>query len=314
MTNNQIIAVWGSANSGKTTTTMKLAKELSKRKKNVIVVMCDLDSPALMTVLPNQDIGHKTLGNILSAPQITQETILSQCITLKKNNYLTFIGYKQGDNIFSYAEYDRERAVDFLILLRHLADYIIVDCTSNIENDILSATALEMAYVVLRHITCDLKSISFYESHLPLISHRRFKANDHIKILSNIKDYEAKSPVIQRFRGVKYQLPHSQEIEEQFLSGSLLESLVSKKSKQYDATISKIVEAIISTDSEATSLNSEKKSSKILQFAEDIISLFIDKFKTIRNKEKVSMDRKVNKLSFKDKLLKILKKENGGIQ
>jgi cellulose biosynthesis protein BcsQ len=313
MTNNQIITVWGSANSGKTTTTMKLAKELSKQKKNVIVVMCDLGSPTLMTVLPNQDIGDKTLGNILAAPQITQGTILSQCITLRKSEYLTFLGYKQKDNIFSYAEYDRERAVDFFILLRHLADYIIVDCTSNIESDILSATALEMADIVLRHITCDLKSISFYESHLPLISDRRFKANDHIKILSNIKDYEAKSAVVQRFRGVKYQLPYSQELKEQFLSGSLLDTLVSKKSRQYNNTIFQITEAIIAIDSETTNLENKKKPLSQFQTLKDRIYSFINNLKSGTKNQKALRSTQVNKLSFKDRFFKIFKKNKGGI-
>ncbi|MCG8540159.1 MAG: ParA family protein [Clostridia bacterium] len=276
--NNQIIAIWGNTHSGKTTTTMKLAKELSEKKKNIIVVMCDLSSPTLMTVIP-YDTGDKSLGNILSAPQITQESILAECITLKKNDYLTFIAYKQGDNLFSYAEYDREKAVDFFILLRHLADYIIVDCTGNMENDILSATALEMADIVFRHITCDLKSLSFYESHLPLIKDRRFKADGHIKILSNIKDYEAKSAVIQRFHGVKYQLPHSQELEEQSLSGSLLESLTSKKGKQYSNIISQITETLISTDSETAALKSQKECSFKLESLLDSIKSSIDKLK-----------------------------------
>jgi len=166
---------------------------------------------------------------------------------------------------------------------------------------------------VLRHITCDLKSISFYESHLPLISDRRFKANDHIKILSNIKDYEAKLAVVQRFRGVKYQLPNSEELEEQFLSGSLLDTLVSKKSKQYNSTIFQITEAIISTNSETTSLEYKKKTLSKFQTMKDRVNSFINNLKSGTKNQKVSRGTQVNKLPFKNKFFKIFKKNKGGI-
>ena len=35
----QMLAVWGSPGSGKTVTAVKLAAELSKKKKNVVVVL-----------------------------------------------------------------------------------------------------------------------------------------------------------------------------------------------------------------------------------------------------------------------------------
>lgn len=38
----QMLAVWGSPGGGKTVTAVKLALELSKRKKNVVLVFTDL--------------------------------------------------------------------------------------------------------------------------------------------------------------------------------------------------------------------------------------------------------------------------------
>src|SRR5690554_1044441 len=101
MDSNQIIAVWGSPSSGKTVTGIKIARELSLKKKNVIVVFCDTLAPDLMTVLPHGSIEDKSLGSILSAPEITQKSILKKCITINKNEYISLLGYMRGENCFT---------------------------------------------------------------------------------------------------------------------------------------------------------------------------------------------------------------------
>ena len=42
-----MLAVWGSPGSGKTITAVKIAKMLSARKKNVILLRCDMAAPML---------------------------------------------------------------------------------------------------------------------------------------------------------------------------------------------------------------------------------------------------------------------------
>ena len=46
----QMLAVWGSPGAGKTVTAVKLAAELAKRKKNVVLVFTDLTAPPLPAV------------------------------------------------------------------------------------------------------------------------------------------------------------------------------------------------------------------------------------------------------------------------
>ena len=46
----QMLAVWGSPGAGKTVTAVKLAAELAKRKKNVVLVFTDLTAPSLPAV------------------------------------------------------------------------------------------------------------------------------------------------------------------------------------------------------------------------------------------------------------------------
>ena len=56
----------GSPSSGKTVTSIKIAKELSLKKKNVIVIHTDIYAPAIMTVLPANNMEEKSLGKLLA--------------------------------------------------------------------------------------------------------------------------------------------------------------------------------------------------------------------------------------------------------
>ncbi|TYQ17844.1 UNVERIFIED_CONTAM: cellulose biosynthesis protein BcsQ [Acetivibrio alkalicellulosi] len=252
MSDNRIFAVWGSPSSGKTVTSIKIALELSFIKKNVIVVLCDTVSPDLIAVLPNCNTYDKSLGSVLSEALNTQEQILQKSVVLKHNPNISVLGYLHGENVFTYPQYSKERAVDFLILLSHLADYVIVDCSSVFTSDILSTVALEMADQVLRLGRANLKSISYFESYLPVLADRRFNTNKHIKILSNVKNNEAHEKVKEVFGGVSSIIPYTEEIEEQYLSGELFHQLKSKGSNQYKQIIKLLVSSLIEKDTTNT--------------------------------------------------------------
>ena len=240
----QILAVWGSPSSGKTVTAVKIARELSLNRKNVAVVFCDGVCPALPTVLKTKKPVEGSLGEVLSAPNVTQELILKNCECLARNPYISFLGYKAGENVFTYAEYVKERAVDLLVLLRHIADCVVVDCTSSLTDSILSTAALEVADAVLRLGSCDLKGVSYFMSSLPLIADRRFKPEKHIRVLSNVKSRQDSGGYENAYGGVSYKLPHVDAIEEQFYSLSLLDGLSGKEAKAYEPVIREIAEGV----------------------------------------------------------------------
>ena len=76
-----------------------------------------------------------------------------------------------------------------------MAPYVIIDCGSYIANDILSAIALMESDAVLRLVNCDLKSISYLSSQLPLLRDNKWDADKQYKIASNIKPNEASEHV-----------------------------------------------------------------------------------------------------------------------
>lgn len=172
---NKLIAIWGSPASGKTITTLKLAQTLGAKNKNVLTIFSDPLCPSIPFLVPQIANKQQSLGELLSLPALAQDDLLRFSLSIKSSPRLGLLSYSKGDHAFSYANYDRERAVDFLTLARHIADVVLVDCTSYVSSSLLSTVALELADNVFRFHTCDLKSMMFYASNLPLLSDARFQ-------------------------------------------------------------------------------------------------------------------------------------------
>lgn len=270
-TNNQMLAVWGSPGAGKTVTAVKLAMELAAHKKNVVILMCDSTVPAPQTLLPYTATDGKSLGELLALPSISQEAILSRCIPFGKSPYVSLLGHQSGDNTFSYAKYAKERAIDLITLLRHVADYIIIDCQSVFFFDILSAVVLENADAVLRLCACDLKSLSYFTSALPLLADGRYASTRHIKALSIVKPGQDSGEYSNVFGGASYSLPYVPELEEQFYAGRLTDELYTKPARTYTAVIRDIVRNVL-LGREATA-------------ASENAQLFLPKEKTAKEKQ-----------------------------
>ncbi len=238
---NQVLAVWGSPSAGKTIVSVKLAKHLASKRRNVALLLCDMTAPPLPCICPPSDIeGEKSLGSILAATHVTDNLIRQNCMLHKKENYITLIGMLKGENVFSYPAYSAEQATELIEHLRNIAPYIIIDCSSTIATDILSAVALMESDVVLRIVNCDLKSISYLSSQLPLLMDQKWDADKQYKIASNVKQYEAMENMEQVLHGVTFKIPHSEEVEQQYLVGNLFKDLGLKDSKGFRKEIEKI--------------------------------------------------------------------------
>jgi len=202
---NQILAVWGSPSSGKTLVSVKLAVYLAGMRKNVVLLLCDMTAPPLPCICPSYDLeSMKSLGSILAAA------------------------------------YTARQAIELIAHLRNIAPYIIIDCGSVIATDILSSVSLLESDAVLRLVNCDLKSISYLSSQLPLLMEKKWDSDKQYKAASNVKQYEAIENMEQILNGVIFKIPHSEELELQYLAGDLFKELGLKDSRGFRKEIEKI--------------------------------------------------------------------------
>lgn len=241
MEESKIIAVMGSQGSGKTTAALKLAFTLSAVKKNVIVVFCDPFTPVIPAVLPAHIPHDTSLGSLLTAPVLAQTTILNACVPTEKSDYISLLGYCAGESLMHYPQITREKAVEFFVLLRYLADYIIVDCTSTFEADPASIVAIELADRVLKLGTANLKGVSYYLTHNPMLSDSRFRKDTHSTVIGNLKTGQDWEATAQQLGGADFVLPYAPELEQQFDELALLVPLTQPESAGYTAAIQQIL-------------------------------------------------------------------------
>ena len=112
----KIIAVWGSPHSGKTTFATKLATAIySSFESTVITLYTDLETPVIPILFPfekNEDLG--SVGYPLSKTEVEQGDIINNLVTVKDMQNFGFLGYKTGENKFTYPKFGKAKAEDLL--------------------------------------------------------------------------------------------------------------------------------------------------------------------------------------------------------
>ncbi|MEG0944894.1 MAG: ParA family protein [Angelakisella sp.] len=260
MDNDKTLAVMGSPGCGKTTTAIKSALTLAAAKKNVIVVFCDPFTPVIPAVLPADTIHDTSLGSLLTAPSLSQTDILNACVPLESNEYISFLGYQSGESLMNYPKITRDKVVDFFVMLRYLADYIIIDCSSVFEADPTSIIGIEIADKVLKMGSADLKGISYYQTHNPMMADSRFQAQNHQTVIGDLKVGQDSEAVSQQYGGVDYVLPHIVELEQQYNELTLFKPLTEKESTPYTAEIEKILGGVFSLQGLKTAAKAQQSS------------------------------------------------------
>ena len=96
---NRVLAVWGSPGCGKTTVAVKLAAYLAQQKKDVALLLCDMNTPMLPCICPPGDLEEEhSLGSILAASHVSESLVRHNCITHKKFRHLAILGMRKGEN------------------------------------------------------------------------------------------------------------------------------------------------------------------------------------------------------------------------
>ena len=169
----KMIVVWGTPNCGKTTLALKLAQTiyaLNKGKKSVIAIFTDPVTPTLPVLFPNYSDGELfSLGTVLSKAEITPGDVFSNMVGIKGKLNFGVLGYRIRENKYSFPEYGEKKAGEFYDVIRDLADYIVVDCSSDLKTSIISDAALKCANRMIYLFSPDIKCLSFTLSQMPII-------------------------------------------------------------------------------------------------------------------------------------------------
>ena len=181
---------------------------------------------------------------IFAAQHISVNLIKHNLTTLKRLPHLTMLGLRKKENEYTYAPCTKQQAEELIRGLREIVPYVVIDCSSYIANDILSAVALMEADSVLQLASCDLKSVGYLSSQLPLLGELKWDKDKQYRVASNIKPFQAADRIGQVLGSVVFRLPYSQELEEQYLAGELLADLSMKDSRAFRKEIDRICEEV----------------------------------------------------------------------
>jgi MinD superfamily P-loop ATPase len=237
-----VLAVWGSPGSGKTLTAVKIAKALADKKHDTALLLCDMTAPMIPCICPPSEIeGEHSLEGVLCATTISENLIKNHCMTHKRNPHLTVLGLLKGENEYNCRSYTDKQATQLINGLRKITPYVVIDCSSYIACDILSATALMEADSVLRLANCDLKSVSYFSSQMQTLYVAGWDADKQYKVAANVKPDQAADHIGKVLGASAFRLPYSREVEEQYLAGTLLSDLTMKDSRAFRKEIGKII-------------------------------------------------------------------------
>lgn len=244
MNDHQVLAVWGSPESGKTTTAIKIAKELESMKYSVVLVSCDDSLPMLPILTPQGKQTHPSLGELLSLSRISQPEILKHCVPYGNMGNISLLGYRMDDNEKTYPEYSPNMAQNILIALTRLADKIVVDCSSRLMGNVFTTVALQSADAVLRIVNANLRSSMFLRSQQLMLTDASYHYDSHTIVLNNVKPNQDAAVYSEILGGASYVLPHIPTLEEQYETGKLMGSLFGREAKQYEPVIKAIVHEV----------------------------------------------------------------------
>lgn len=238
---SKLIAVCGSPNSGKTTAALKLAQEIYHSKKtSVHFISPDTRVPCMGYLFPNgRDSELYSLGVALDKTDIFREDVLKQSVSVKTMQNFGFLGFKLGENRFSYPRPTEDKVVQMFKALRECVEYIICDCTCE-HDDLVSNIAKRDCDIAVQMYSPDMRCLAYYASCVNQFLQIRDK---RLKVL-NVMDKDIYVPIYEtetHFNGMDYKLPYERDLKQQMITGTLSERLGSCKYREEIGRLAKAV-------------------------------------------------------------------------
>lgn len=242
----KLIAVAGSPGSGKTLLSLAVAGRLALQKKNVILVNTDKLVPHLKVLLPAEEPDRsRSVGPLLLQSEHSQKQVAQRMLFHPESNCLGIMAFAPGDTPIAYPPlFEPGKVMAFLNVLSGLADYVIVDGTSNPVTDSILLCALEQSGRVLCALTPDRKGVEYLDALLPVLRDEKYHTKDYLRVLSPVREQSPAKEIRGLVEDVRFLLPHADEAEERMLSGKLLRGFGRRAGLVFETRIKEIVEVL----------------------------------------------------------------------
>jgi len=177
---------------------------------------------------------------VLSAENLDQETIIANVQIADK---IGVIAYNSGENRNSYAVPVDTRIDDFITQMRHLVNYTIIDCNSNVAEDKLTAKSLIAADDVIYLLSCDINGEVFCHSQEPILLSEQYGYTNYKRFLTISGGFSEDSDTMKNsiadIRGI---IPYSGKITAQWNNGEAFKPL---SDGSYNTVIAGIVNMLM---------------------------------------------------------------------
>lgn len=254
---DKLIAVWGSPASGKTVTAAKLAVAIANKGKNTILISHSTITPSIPVMFPTRlkEFEGLSLGKVLDRPDIVQSDILAQGVVYSKSLPLTMLGYNIGENIKTYPDFQQSKHVELILQASQLADYVVVDCTSDTLNKTTLA-ALQQADVILQLYKPEVRSEVFFSSHKSIVENSYLRYENMTSVMrTGINTKMQAVNDVSSAAHVEFIIPFSMGVAAQYESGQLFDNL---NDSAYNRAISKLVHHIMDEGGKADVITEKK--------------------------------------------------------
>lgn len=239
---SKFIAVCGSPDSEKTVTSLKLAQEIYiATGKRVLFFSPDLTVPILGYLFPHcKESDLYSVGKTFDNTDIHKEDVLRNIVSVKSMPDFGYLGFKTGENKYTYPRPTEDKVLQLFSCMRELAEYIIVDCVSDMS-DLISSMSKAEADIIIQIISPNLKCMAYYASNseqFTVLNGRLLKVmvideNDVFLPIEEVSSY---------FKKTDFTLPYSCALKGQSYKGLLSERLSDSK---YKSAMRHIVKAVL---------------------------------------------------------------------
>lgn len=230
------IAVWGNSGSGKSTFAIKLAACIAK-SKNVVLIDTNFIAPQLQIWYPRAEVKTEcSLSNILDN-DIQSDTVARKMYMANDN--LGIIGYVKDEITINNVPKRDDTAGELLKAAERIADVVIVDCQTNVTQDVLSFIGVTAADMRILCLTPDLRGAAFYRSNVSMIENTSTAAQ--LKIYSQLRRYAPIDAIENVIGKGDYYIPYDENVYLAMLQGEIGKVEIGG---EYIKTIKKIAAAV----------------------------------------------------------------------